>query len=143
MRLSTNPETRVRDARAGALIRQFVNRLRGLEPELLPPRRRRALLLLDRCLTAWTEDAVREMDHERVRALRGIRSVVFPGYEQMGEPFADPRSVADAWLRILRPRIRDALAARTRRRRPWRLDDLEPLLRDDPIQVEELSSKLG
>jgi len=52
-------------------------------------------------------------------------------------------TVADAWLRILRSRIRDALAARTRRRRPWRLNDLEPLLRDDPIQVEELSSKLG
>jgi hypothetical protein len=115
---------------AGTLIGQFVDRLRGLEPELL-----RALLLLERCLTVWTEDAAREMDHERVRLLRGIRSFVFPGFEQMGEPFADPRSVADAWLRILRPRIRDALAARTRRRRPWRLDDLEPSLREDPIRV--------
>lgn len=142
-RLSAGAESRPRNARAAVLIRQFVDRLRGREREFLPPRRQRALLLLERCLGAWREDAVREMDRERVRALRAIESFVFPPSEQMGEPFADPRSVADAWLRILRPRIRDALASRTRRRRPWRLDDLEPLLRDDPIPVEELSAKLG
>jgi superfamily II DNA or RNA helicase len=142
-RLASGAEARQRDARAGALIRQFVERLRGLEQEFLPPRRKRALQLLEHCLETWTEDASRKIQRERVRSLRSLRSFLFPGLEQMGEPFADPRSVADAWLRILRPRIRDALASRTRRRRPWRLDDLEPLLQTDPVPLEELTATLG
>lgn len=127
--------------RSQALVAKFTERLRDCEAELLPSRRRRALKLLQESLEAWGK-AMKRFDSKRLQEdsddYQAIMGALFPSKEKQRAPFPDPRSISDAWLRLIRPRVRSALERRSRRKRLWQLSELAPYLKDDPIPPELL-----
>jgi hypothetical protein len=124
--------------RAQDLVALFMERLRDCEEDLLPPRRRRALDLLRESLDEWIKDATRHGLRGRAEDYSEIRSALFPPKGKLKEPFPDPRSISDAWLRLIRPRVRAALETRTRRTRLWQLTELSSDLLGDPIDPDHL-----
>lgn len=136
-RLGESVDSRERNEQSDQLIAHFVDRLRDHELDLLPVRRR-ALRLLTDTLRDWIEDARRGEDYQRHRALRELQEWLSLPTRERGGHHPDPGSIAEAWLRLLRPRIREALAARTRRRRPWSLEQLRAPLSEDPISIDHL-----
>ncbi len=125
------------DDRADPVIRAMVSRLRSTERVLLPMRRQRALLLADKVLKVWADRAFRDGDMIRVRLLKRIVAMLAPAPEF--DEHADPRSVADAWLQVVRPVQRKFLAERRRSRRLWRIDDLYKPLCDEPVGTEAIA----
>lgn len=115
-RLGTNPPSRRADEESSRLLKEFLDRLRQCEErfELLPARKRRALKLL--------RSQLRRLDTDRAPELWQLDGELFP--KDRKSPYPDPASIADAWIRHLRPLIRSALANRRRNARPWRIDDL-------------------
>ncbi|HYI01145.1 helicase-related protein [Hyalangium sp.] len=124
--------------RSQTLVSSFTERLRDCEAGLLPARRRRALELLKESLEAWMREAKRVGSRDLLEDYEAIRNALFPSKEKQKEPFPDPRSISDAWLRLIRPRVRAALERRSRRKRLWQLTELSPYLTDDPIDPEQL-----
>lgn len=137
-RLGDKVETRSTDARSDFIIGGFVERLRECEHQLLPVRRGRALSLLDIVTARWTDAARASKDFAWHQELRELREWLCLSPQDRRVPFPDPGSVADAWLRLLRPRLRLALEKRGKRRKPWRLEDLLPDLLEDPLPVEAI-----
>lgn len=118
------------------LILRFTERLRDCEHQLLPLRRQRALRLFERVMEKWLSRS----DARRREELEELKGRLFPSCEARSqEVYPDPRAVADAWLRLLRPRIKQVLEKRRRRRRFWRLDELEESLLKDPFPLEVLA----
>lgn len=124
------------DARATLVMDEHLERLRVNERKLLPMRRQRALTLAERVLNAWQQKAWSSADAERRTLLKDLAAMLSP--PAPGAEFPDPRAVADAWLRVFRPVQRRALEHRGKRRRVWRLDDLEAPLVRDPVSTETL-----
>lgn len=137
-RLDGSVDGRERDEQSDLAIEQFVSRLRACEHALLPVRRRRALDLLQAAIEGWIDAARAGRDFKTQGELRELREWLALLPEERRAPFPDPGSVSDAWLRLLRPRLRRTLEARRGRRRPWRLNDLLPDLLDQPIPVEQI-----
>ncbi len=123
------------DERGTALEQQFIERLRDRELELIPPRRARALHLLNRVLDDWCAD--KTLDAFTRAEYRHIADWAFPPTEARREPFPDPRSIADAWLALLRPRMKKHFQT-ARRRSFWSLKELRPKLREEPVPLEQL-----
>jgi hypothetical protein len=142
LRARLGPRTRSaqRSGRTEALIEQFVSQLRKSELDLLPVRRRRAIGLLVKALDGWMQAARNAEDDSWARRLSEIRSWLCLTPADRAEPFPDPRAVADAWLRLIRPRVRQALAARRARRKLWRLGDVLPDLLEHPIPIEQMNA---
>ena len=124
------------DREAEAVMTSLTARLRACERELLPMRRQRALALADRVLPEWRKAAFGQGDMERVGLLRRIERLLSPPPEDEAHP--DPRSVADAWLQVLRPVQKKAMAETSRRKRLWRLDDLYKPLLAEPVESDAL-----
>lgn len=138
-RLTPNTPAAPRNGRSEHLIRLFADRLRTTELSLLPVRRRRAFALLGSAIDAWSRTAGIRGDEDEVRSLGELRMWLAFDADSRKNPFPDPRSVSDAWLRVIRPRVEAALKARRRRRsRPWRLDELLPSLEMSPIPAAQL-----
>ncbi|XXT18674.1 SNF2-related protein [Sorangium sp. So ce429] len=135
-RLATDPPAvSVLEEPASALVESFTRRLEDTERELLPVRRRRALALAERVLGRYSQQAWEHDDEERGEALQPLLAAVRPNVQ---EKHPDPRSVADTWIRLLRPYRERALRDRPRTRKPWTLNDLEPMLFQEPIPTEDL-----
>ncbi len=124
--------------RSQQLVQAFTERLRECETGLLPARRRRALELLQESLEKWIKSATRYDPHQHKDEYEEILKALFPPEERRRDPFPDPRSISDAWLRLIRPTVRLALGDRKRRKRLWQLSELYPYLIDDPIPPEQL-----
>jgi superfamily II DNA or RNA helicase len=120
------------------LVATFMERLRECEAELLPSRRRRALALLKESLEEWIKDAGRHKLGDRLADYNALFTELFPTRKMQREPFADPRSLSDAWLRLIRPKVRAALKSRSRRKRLWQLTELSADLLGEPIEPEQL-----
>ncbi len=123
------------DPKAAELVARFVKRLEAIERLLLPVRRQRALALAEKTLDAWRERAWHEGDEARHQLIRALLGVVQP---QPGAPHADLATVAEAWIRLVRPYQQEALRHRRSRKKPWTLNDLEGPLRERPIPMEQL-----
>lgn len=124
------------DVNAGEAIEAFVRLLEDKERQLLPPRTRRALGLAARVLEHYRAAAEAEGDVERHALMVRLLGVIRP---TAGEPYRDPRRVAEAWLDLLRPYRENALRIHTgRSRRPVTLDDLEQPLTEEQIGSEPL-----
>jgi hypothetical protein len=137
--LTPNTPAAPRNGRSEHLIRLFADRLRVTELSLLPVRRRRAFALLASAIDAWSRSAGIRGDEEEVRSLGELRMWLAFDADSRKNAFPDPRSVSDAWLRVIRPRVEAALKTRRRRRsRPWRLDELLPSLEMSPIPAAQL-----
>lgn len=120
------------DRDAEEVISVLTTRLRECERELLPMRRRRALKLADRVLPMWMKAASSSGDLTRVRLLQRIERMLAPAPEDAMHP--DARSVADAWLQVVRPVQRKAKAEASRRKRLWKLDELYRPLVEAPVE---------
>ncbi|WP_437982659.1 helicase-related protein [Sorangium sp. So ce117] len=132
---SDPPAASVLEEPASALVESFTRRLEDTERELLPVRRRRALALAEHVLGRYSQQSWEHDDEERGEALQPLLTAVRPNVR---EKHPDPRSVADAWIRLLRPYRERALRDRSRTRKPWTLNDLEPMLIQEPIPTEDL-----
>jgi hypothetical protein len=121
------------DRDAEAVIASLTTRLRECERELLPVRRRRALALADRVLPEWRKAASQSGDMARVRLLQRIEKMLAPAPDEATHP--DARSVADAWLQVVRPVQRKAKEEASRKRRLWKLDDLYRPLLQAPVET--------
>lgn len=137
-RLDQDTKSRERDDRARFLVQQFVESLRRHEHALLPVRRRRALRLLEEAIDRWSDAARSTRNHGWHGELRELREWLCFSPADRAVPFPDPASVADAWLRLIRPRVRASLERRRSRRKPWRLGDLLPDLVKDPIPIDHI-----
>jgi hypothetical protein len=137
-RLRPTTRTAERDGRSEHLIKQFADRLRRTELMLLPVRRRRAIELLASALDAWSRAAANANDEGEARSLAELMSWLSLSSDERRQPYPDHRSVADSWLRLIRPRVQQALATRARRWRPWRLGDLLPSLVKEAIPAAQL-----
>jgi helicase-like protein/SNF2 domain-containing protein len=138
-RLNSTTAPAPRNGRSEHLIRSFADRLRATELSLLPVRRRRALALLQSAIDEWSGSAGTGGDEHEVRSLGELRMWLAFDADSRRSPFPDPRSVSDAWLRVIRPRVEAALKNRRRRRsRPWRLNELLPSLVKSPIPAAQL-----
>ena len=112
----------------------LLEQLQRKEDELLPMRRRRALALAKDVLDSWRAEAAQQGDTARARTLDGIRRLFDPAKD--GSDAVDRRALADAWLRMIRPRQQAVMSKRRRKgRRPWRLNDLKPNLLDEPLEL--------
>lgn len=120
LRLEAKPESRTPDEQSNRLLEHFLSKLRKCEEqlELLPARKRRALKVLRDHLRA---DSLGLEDVPEVRERRRLEARLFPADRR--EPYPDPASVADTWIRLLRPVIRNVLQSR-KGRLPWKIDDL-------------------
>ncbi|WP_437713001.1 SNF2-related protein [Sorangium sp. So ce448] len=135
-RLASNPPVvPVLEEPASALVESFTRRLEDTERELLPVRRRRALELAERVLGCYSQQAWEHGDLKRHEVVQSLLTAVRPNVR---EEHPDPRSVADAWIRLLKPYRERALRDRPRTRKPWTLTDLEPMLLQEPIPTEAL-----
>ena len=138
-RLTSSTVPAPRNGRSEQLIKVFADRLRATELSLLPVRRRRAVALLESAIDEWSRSAGIDGDEDEVRSLGELRMWLALDADSRRSPFPDPRSVSDAWLRLIRPRVEAALKNRRRRRaRPWRLDDLRPSLAMSRIPAAQL-----
>lgn len=114
-------------------ISRYLEALRRHERALLPIRRRRALDQLERVLGNWADEGWVEQP-----AIREEACAILDSLRREGEGRLDPRLAADAWLELLRPRIREALENRAIRKRLWRLSDLDEGLCARPISAEAM-----
>jgi len=138
-RLTASTVPASRNGRSEQLIKLFADRLRATELSLLPVRRRRAVGLLESAIDEWSRSAGIDGDEDEVRSLGELRMWLALDADSRKSPFPDPRSISDAWLRVIRPRVEAALKNRRRRRsRPWRLDDLLPSLAKSRIPAAQL-----
>lgn len=121
LRLEARPESRRFDERSSKLLEHFLSKLRKCEErfELLPARKRRALKVLREHLQA--DSLGLEHAHE-VKERRRLEARLFPTNRR--EPYPDPASVADTWIRHLRPVIRNVFQNRKASAPPWKIDDL-------------------
>lgn len=137
-RLTRDQESRERDDRSDLAIENFITRLREREHDLLPIRRRRALTLLDDVTEKWMAAARSANKLDWLSELRELREWLCFAAQDRRVSFPDPGSIADAWLRLLRPRLLRALESRRGRRKPWRLNDLLQDLLAEPIPTEQI-----
>lgn len=138
-RLTSSTVPAPRNGRSEQFIKLFAERLRATELSLLPVRRRRAVALLESAIDEWSRSAGIDGDEDEVRSLGELRMWLALDPDSRRSPFPDPRSISDAWLRVIRPRVEAALKNRRRRRsRPWRLDDLLPSLAKSRIPAAQL-----
>jgi hypothetical protein len=135
-RLGPNTQAHPIDTAAEAVIQRLIGRLSSCERELLPMRRRRALAQATAVLPAWRSGAAAVGDHAKVALIQRIERMV--SETPTDAPFADPRSVADAWLRLIRPVQREQLTKEGRRRRLVTLDDLTKTLLANPADTDQL-----
>ena len=129
------PDVLPTDPRAADLVARFVKRLESVEHLLLPMRRQRALNLADRTFESWRERAWREADEPRKLLMQGLKTLVRP---DTSAAHPDLATVAEVWIRLVRPYQQEVLKHRRKGRKPWTLNDLEVPLRDQPIASEQL-----
>ncbi len=115
------------------LVERFLGALQRSERTLLPLRRQRALEQLERMLVHWSGEG---WAHDA--ALPPVVRAIQLGLRGNAEDRLDPRLAADAWLELLRPRIRRALENRGARSRLFRLADLDEELRREPLPARQL-----
>ncbi len=132
---SDPPSLPPKDRRGDEWVHKFVLRLEDCEAELLSPRRQRALDLAVRVLREYRDRAWEHRDLERHECMESLLGIVEPN---LHEAHSDLASVAEAWLRLIRPRIQAALKTRPRRRKPWTLRELEGPLLEQPLLNEQL-----
>lgn len=124
------------DATATSQLEKWLAELTRRERELLPPRKRRALDLLEDTLTHYEKAARKAKDYERLRLVDELLNRL--SNADAGE-YYDPDRIAAAWLDMLRPRLLAEIEQRRRsRRRPFLLADLAPGLREKPLSDDEL-----
>jgi superfamily II DNA or RNA helicase len=112
----------------------FIGHLHGLERELLPNRRRRALTLLEKCLDRWTKRPT----YASSPVLDELARIIRPGQTDNARP--DLYELTGRWLDLLQPYF-DRVSEK-KRQRGVRLADLRPLLTEEPVPVEDLESLL-
>lgn len=117
------------------LVARFLQTLRKKERDLLPLRRQRALEQLEEMLGYWAAQGW-TFDSALPAVARAIQ-LALRGHD---DERLDPRLAADAWLELIRPRIRRALENRGSRARLWRLKELNADLRRDPIPAQRLQA---
>ncbi len=129
-------EPRDFDEAASDQLNRWLQVLAQRERELLPPRKRRALKLLEEQLQAYGKRASREKEFDRFQLIADLKE----RFKANGDGlYFDPDLLASVWLEVLRPRIVRALEERRqRRRRPFRLDDLRTGLKKSPLSDAEL-----
>jgi hypothetical protein len=132
---SNPPSLPPKDRRGDEWVQRFVHRLQACEAELLSPRRQRALDLAVRVLHEYHDRAWEGGDRARHERMESLLGIVEPN---LHEAHPDLASVAEAWVRLIRPRIQDALKMRPRRRKPWTLRELEGPLLEQPLLDEQL-----
>lgn len=135
-RLSAETPDHPIDANAESAIAALTARLQARERSLLPMRRRRALELADRVLPEWRSQAFADGDRARLRLLQRLMKLFAPHPDEGEHP--DPRALADAWLTVVRPVQREAMARSRRWKRLWRLDDLYKPLVAAPVATSTL-----
>lgn len=126
-----------RDWNAAGLER-MLGRLTTAEHRLLPQRRRRALILLARALGDWRKDGAYVESATAESLLTWLHPFVNPKMTTAhGSPSIDYYQLAGHFLECLEPYY-DEARKRHRRRRPFRLSDLRPFLRDKPLPADVL-----
>ncbi len=134
--LASDPRSLPPEERRGDLwVQRFVRRLEACEAELLSPRRQRARELAVRVLREYRNLAWARGEFARHERMVSLLDIAEPDLHQ---EHADLTSVAEAWVRLVRPRIQAALKTRPRRRKPWTLRELEGPLLAQPIPDEQL-----
>jgi hypothetical protein len=132
---SDPPSLPPKDRRGDVWVQRFVRRLETCEADLLSPRRQRALDLAVRVLREYRDRAWERGEPARHERMESLLDIVEPNLHQAHPDLA---SVAEAWVRLLRPRIQAALKARPRRRKPWTLRELEGPLLEHPLLDEQI-----
>lgn len=126
------------DATATSQLEKWLVELTHRERELLPPRKRRALDLLEETLTYYEKGARKEKNYERLRLILELLNRLS---NADADEYYDPSRIAAAWLDMLRPRLLEEIEQRRRsRRRPFLLADLTPGLRAKPLTDDELKT---
>jgi len=133
--LQNKPRDMKYDEYAEVAMKQFAQQLQQAEEYLLPARRQRALRQARRVMARYVEAASDEGAEARRRVAKQILKMLRPSGEEAGP---DLRSMAEAWLRLIRPYQRRVLSERRRKDWPWTIQELEPLLDKEPIDTEQL-----
>jgi hypothetical protein len=134
LRLHSDTPSLSIDENSSGYVARFIDHLRARERALLPVRRQRALRLAEVVLAEYARrDWHGDERHDLVRSLLNAL------HPDTSTDHADPRVLAESWLRVIRPRQQRALVRR-RRRTPWRLDNLREDLIEDPLSNSELKS---
>ena len=129
-------ESRTFDETVRDQLDRGLQELAQREREILPPRKRRALELLEERLVPYEKHATRTKDFDRLRLITALKERLRPASTNS---YYDPDLLASAWLEVLRPRIVGALEERRqKRRRPFRLRDLKVGLEKSPLSDAEL-----
>lgn len=124
------------DATATSQLEKWLEELTHRERELLPPRKRRALELLENTLTHYEKAARKAKDYDRLRLVDELLNRIS---NAVTDEYYDPDRIAVAWLDMLRPRLQAEIEQRRRsRRRPFLLADLTQGLRAKPLTDREL-----
>lgn len=134
-------ESRTFDETARDQLERWLRELANGEREILPPRKRRALELLEHTLRSYGKRAKREKEFDRLRLIADLRErLLATDYSH----HYDLDLLASSWLEVLRPRILRHLEQRRRgRSRPFRLHDLKRELEQSPISDAELGELIA
>ncbi len=134
------PSIMTRDEVAKSWINRFVRQLQDSERLLLAPRRRRAIELAIDVLKQYRERAWEVSNLAEHEEWRNLLAIVEADPHQ---PHADLGAIAEAWLRLVRPRLEAALRNRLKRRKLWTLRELEGPLLERPLPAQELRRVFG
>lgn len=129
------------DEAATSQLEKWLGELARREREILPPRKRRALDLLEDTLRNYRKAARSGGDYDRVRVVDDLLDRLANAHTDL---YYDPDQIAVAWLDMLRPRLLAEIERRRRsRRRPFLLSDLGPGLRTTPLSDADLEILRG
>jgi hypothetical protein len=123
------------DIAAAEVIRRLSQQLNRSERLLLPQRRQRALDVAVEVIEYYRSVAWNSAHASDARTLDAVLEGLKPDWHAL---HPDQGMVAERWLGLLRPLIRDTPARRKRHRRPWTIRDLVPTLKESPLPIDQI-----
>lgn len=137
-RLRDNPRNVGIDEQCELWLDRFLDAAARAEHQLLPRRMQRALAQMSELTTLWAAGAANAGDLRTSQRWRRLQRVAEPGPDDQR---LDPYVVGEVWWDLVRPRFAD-LPRNRRRRRYTRLRDLDPLLRNEPLDIDAVEHAL-
>jgi hypothetical protein len=131
VRLRDNPRNVGMDEQCELWLDRFLDAAARAEDQLLPRRMQRALAQMSEVTRLWAATAANAGDLPTSQRWRRLQRVAQPGPDDQR---LDPYVVGEVWWDLVRPKFADLPRSR-RRKRYTRLRDLDPLLRNAPLDI--------
>jgi hypothetical protein len=138
--LHEDPPARAFDQECEDWLNRFLNAAAKAEAQLIPRRLQRALDQMHTTCRQWARDARGKADFELADRWETLARLADP---RDSENAFDFHQVAERWLHLIQPLREEARRTKRRRSRYSKIKDVDPLLRSQPLDAQDVEASLS